>query len=399
MGTPGRSAEDPLDFRFTPEQEAFRQEVVGFIRKELPANLLAGDFPYSDKNFEATMAFRKKLGQKKWTGIGWPKEYGGLGALHTTQAIFHEEMIYHNAPLDPQAYQVGPAIIAYGSDYLKRKFLAGTVTQDIVWCQGFSEPNAGSDLANLQTSAVADGDDFIINGQKIWTSLGHKANWIHILVRTDPKAPKHKGISYFVVDMKSPGVTIRPLVNMADLHEFNEVFFTNVRVPRQNMIGELNQGWYVAMTTLENERSGARDLGNVRRMLDQVLRIYQSTKGHPGIRHDVVAKHRLAEMAIELAVTRQLAFRVSWMHEQKLPMTREPSIVKMFGTDLQQRVTQLGMQVQGLYGQTRHGSRRALEDGIVAHEYLHAISTPISAGSNEVQRNIIATRGLGLPRG
>ena len=252
-----------MDFRFTPEQEAFREEVSEFIERELPPNLGPGSDHFSDENFPDAMAFRRKLGAKKWIGIGWPVEYGGLGATPIMQMIFHEEMMYENAPLDPQAYQVGPAIYKHGSEELKRKFLGGTVDQSIFWCQGFSEPNAGSDLASVQTRAVRDGDDYVVNGQKIWTSMAHKADYIHILTRSDPDAPKHRGISYFVMDMKSPGITIRPLLNVAGEHHFNEVFFDNVRLPADNIIGEENRGWYVATTTRGQRALGhpGRDVG------------------------------------------------------------------------------------------------------------------------------------------
>ena len=194
-----------MDYSFAPEHDAFRGEVCEFIQRELPPRIAAGEDAYSDENFDDAMTFRRRLGAKRWIGIGWPTEYGGLGATPMMQAIFHEEMIYLNAPLDPQAYQVGPAIIDFGGEDLKKKFLSATANQEILWCQGFSEPNAGSDLASLQTAATADGDDYVINGQKIWTSQAHRADYIHILTRTDPDAPKHKGISYFLLDMKTPG--------------------------------------------------------------------------------------------------------------------------------------------------------------------------------------------------
>lgn len=388
-----------LDFQFTPEQEAFREEVKDFISKELPASILSGEPHAADDHFEETMEFRRKLGQRKWIGIGWPVEYGGLGADALMQSIFHYEMLYHNAPLDNQAYQVGPAIIGFGSDYLKKKFLTATANQEIVWCQGFSEPDAGSDLANVQTSAVRDGDDYIVNGQKTWTSLGHRADWVHVLTRTDPDSPKHKGISYFVMDMRSPGITVRPLVNMVDNLEFNEVFFKDVRVPAVNMIGEENMGWYVAMTTLDNERSGIRDVANCQKQFDHLLAALRQGEGIAGVRRDRGAVHRLAELAIEIQVVRQLAYRISWMQTQGIKATREPAIAKMFGTDLEQRITQVGMALLGLYGPLRMHSKRELVHGNVVEEYLHTVSTTISAGSNEIQRNIIATRGLGLPRG
>ncbi|MCH8189981.1 MAG: acyl-CoA dehydrogenase family protein [Chloroflexi bacterium] len=388
-----------MDFSFTVEEDAFRQEVTDFIDAELPPELKAGGDPFSDEHFEATMTFRRKMGAKKWIGIGWPTEYGGLGATPIMQMIFHEEMVYRQAPLDPQAYQVGPAIISHGSEYLKKKFLAGTANQEIFWCQGFSEPNAGSDLASVQTRATADGDDYVVSGQKIWTSMAHVADWIHILTRTDPDAPKHRGISYFVMDMKSPGITIRPLVDMLGHHHFNEVFFDNVRVPKANMIGEENRGWYVATTTLDNERSGIRDVAEARRAFDNIVETMREMRGVAGIRRDPIAIHALADLRVMLEVSKMLSYRVGWMQDAGLHPNMEASSAKLFATELTGRIVKVGMEVAGLFAQVEDGSSRAPLRGVLPAQYLTQVSRTIAAGSSEIQRNIIATRGLGLPRG
>ncbi len=388
-----------MDFRFTAEEESFRREVVEFIDAELPPELKAGGDPYSDEHFEAAMTFRRKMGPKKWIGIGWAKEYGGLGATPIMQMIFHEEMVYRHAPLDPQAYQVGPAIISHGSEYLKKKLLSATADQEIVWCQGFSEPDAGSDLANVQTRATADGDDYVINGQKIWTSIAHKADWMHLLTRTDPDAPKHRGISYFVMDMTTPGISIRPLVDMMGQHHFNEVFFDNVRVPQRNMIGEENRGWYVATTTLDNERSGIRDVAEARRSFDDILAIVRAMRGVAGIRRDPVALHKLAELRIELETSKMLSYRVGWMQLNGLQPNMEASSAKLFATELGSRIVKVGMEIVGLYSQALEAGGRVRLDGAIPNYYMTAISRTIAAGTSEIQRNIIATRGLGLPRG
>ena len=387
-----------MDFRFTPEQDEFRSEVSEFIRTELSRRVLEGEPPYSDENFEDTMAFRRKLGQKKWIGIGWPEEYGGLGASSIMQMIFHEEMIYHNGPLDPQAYQVGPAIIGHGSDYLRKKFLSGTADQSIFWAQGFSEPNAGSDLAGLQTRAVRDGDDYVINGQKIWTSMAHKADWVHTLTRTDPDAPKHRGISYFLVDMKSPGIEIRPIVDMTNEHHFNEVYFNNVRVPKENMIGEENQGWYVAMTTLGNERSGIRDVSRARQVIDTLVETVREGGGAGGIRKDPVAMHKLADLVVRVNVSRMMSYHVGWMDEAGIPVSREGPQAKVFGTELQRRAAEVSMEILGLFSQTEGDGRRSLAAGFFPYSFKETVQAVISAGSSEINRNVIATRGLGLPR-
>ena len=386
-----------MNFQFTPEQEAWRAEVSEFIQRELPESLARGDH-FSDENFDDTMVFRRKLGAKKWIGIGWPKEYGGLGAGAVMQMIFHEEMIYHNAPLDPQAYQVGPAIISSGSTYLKQRFLGGTADQSIFWCQGSSEPDAGSDLASVQTRAERDGDDYIINGQKIWTSMAHRADWIHILTRTDPDAPKHRGISYFVLDMHSPGINIRPLISMDNKHHFNEVFFDNVRVPRENMIGEENRGWYVATTTMDNERSGIRDISGARRSFDDLMAIVRETPALAHLKTDTIARHKLADLAVKIETGKMLAYRNGWMQDKGLHPNMEASMAKIFGTELEQQVVRAGMELMGLYGQCQQGGPFALGQGSITSGYLMTISATIAAGSSEINRNIIATRGLGLPR-
>ena len=388
-----------MKFRFTEEQDAFREDIKTFIQDELPPELLAGADPYEDDCFEDTMAFRRKLGQKKWIGIGWPVEYGGLGATPMMQAIFHEEMLYHNAPLDPQAYQVGPAIIAHGAEHLKQEFLAATANQELIWCQGFSEPNAGSDLANVQTRAQRDGDDFVINGQKIWTSYAHRADWIHILTRTDPDAPKHRGITYFVLDMSTPGITIRPLIDMSGAHHFNEVFFDNVRVPSRNIIGEENMGWYVATTTLDNERSGIRNYAGARRGYDELLAAIREAPTVAAKAHDVVTAHKLADLRVQLAASRMLCYRVAWMQTEGQQPNMEASMAKIFATQLQQLIVKLGMEILGMYGAQINGSKHALAAGAIPDGYLGMVCRTISAGSSEINRNIIATRGLGLPRG
>ena len=388
-----------MDYKFTPDQEAFRKEVEEFVEKELPAEIAAGEDPYGDAHFDDSIAFRRKLGQKKWIGIGWEKEYGGLGATPTTQMLFHEVMVYRNAPLDPQAYQIGPAIIHHGSEYLKKTFLAATANQEVIWCQGFSEPNAGSDLASLQTSAVQDGDEYVINGQKIWTSHAHRAHWMHVLTRTDPDAPKHRGITYFVLDMRTPGITIQPLFDITGAHHFSEVFFDKVRVPAENMIGEKNRGWYVAMTTLENERSGIRDVSRAARYLDHVFQALLDTTGIKGIRRDPIMRNRLSDLALQVEVGRRLSYRVGWMQEQGMPIEREAPMAKLFSSELAQRISYAGMEMLGLYGQGLFGSKHALVHGTVPEAYIVSIPHTIAAGSSEINRNIIATRGLGLPRG
>jgi alkylation response protein AidB-like acyl-CoA dehydrogenase len=269
----------------------------------------------------------------------------------------------------------------------------------VIWAQGFSEPNAGSDLAGLQLKAVKDGDDFILNGQKTWTSTGTRGDWIHVLARTDPNAPKHRGISYFVVDMRSPGVSITPIINMAGRAGFTDTYFDDVRVPKDQMIGEESRGWYVAMTTLDFERSSISFAAESARTLDEMVNYATETKryGVPLIK-DIVVRNKLAEMAIEIQVARLINYNVAWMQEKGLIPNYQASMAKMFGTELHQRLAQTGMQMLGLYGGLDEESKWAPLKGRVKYLYLWTIGETIYAGSNEIQRNIMAQRGLGMPR-
>ena len=248
-----------MDFRFTPEEEAFRKEVHDFIESDCPKDLRGGDVSFFEQAGNL-FAWRKKVAEKGWVAPAWPKEYGGAGMSIMQQFVYSMETARMRAPapifIGALAVAViGPTIIIYGTEEQKQKHIPKILAGEEMWCQGFSEPGSGSDLASLQTRAVKDGDDYVINGQKIWTTLAHMSQYMLLLARTDPDVPKHKGLSYFIVPMNSPGVTVRPLLNMAGTHEFNEVFFDNVRIPASNLVGEQDRGWYQAVTTLDIERS------------------------------------------------------------------------------------------------------------------------------------------------
>jgi alkylation response protein AidB-like acyl-CoA dehydrogenase len=289
---------------------------------------------------------------------------------------------------------LGPTLIVHGTEQQKAEHLTRITTAEAVWCQGYSEPGAGSDLASLQTRAVRDGDDFILNGQKIWTSGGHGANWIFVLARSDPAAPKHKGISFFMVDMKTPGLTVRPLVNMANRHDFNEVFFEDVRVPAANMIGEENRGWYVGMTLLDFERSGVARTGAQRRTLEVFAGWLRSAS--PLVR--TRARLGFAEILIANNVARALGYRIGDMQTRGEHPSYEASMVKVFQSELSQRIYNFGLNALGMSGQLRPGDARAPLLGEFAENYMLISPASVYSGSNEVQRNIIASRGLGLPR-
>jgi alkylation response protein AidB-like acyl-CoA dehydrogenase len=389
--------EGPLDFRFTPEQEAFRSEVRDFVAREWrggAATSIAD--PDGDADWAQQQEFRKALSRKGWLTRAWPSQWGGQDADQVDQAIYREEMALAGAPdADQGVDRVGPSLMLFGNEEQKQRYLPRISRAEIFWCQGFSEPGSGSDLASLQTRAVLDGDSYVVNGQKIWTSNAHRADWVFLLARTDPDAPKHRGISFFLVDMRSPGITVQPLINMAGNHGFNQVFFDNVRVPRQNLVGEENRGWYIAATTLDFERSGINRIAGAVRVLEGLVDHVRKT---PSLRSDAI-RNRLAELKIEFDLGRMLAYRVAWMQSRKLIPNYEASMSKLFGSEVQQRLANFAINALGLRGQLSSGSAWAPLGGQPEHYYLSTVSLTIAAGTSEVQRNIIATRGLGLPRG
>jgi alkylation response protein AidB-like acyl-CoA dehydrogenase len=384
-----------VEFRFPPEEEAFRSEIRAFLKDELPEQP-------QDRidGWAFHRNFVKKLAERGWLTLAWPKEWGGEGAGFLRQLVFNEEMAYWDAPAnDLGADRVGPTIMLHGTEAQKQQFLPAITRGEAVWCQGFSEPGAGSDLASLQTRAAEDGDSFVINGSKIWTSLAHYAQWMILLARTDTDAPKHRGITFFLLDMKTPGISIQPLVDMLGRHTFNQVFFDNVRVPRDMVVGEVNRGWYVATTTLDFERSGIqRVIGGMKTseaLIAYAAEAVKSRRTLPG--YDAV-RYRLADLAIEYAVGRLLAYRVGWLQSQGQVPNYEASVSKLYGTELTQRLARTGMQLLSLGGQLSGGSPWAPLAGRISALYLNSVALTIAAGTSEINRGIIATRGLGLPR-
>jgi alkylation response protein AidB-like acyl-CoA dehydrogenase len=332
----------------------------------------------------------------------WPEEYGGQGASPVKSAIFNEEIAYLRAPGRDifGVRMLGPTLMIHGSEEQKRTHLPQVARGEVQWCQGYSEPESGSDLASLSTRAIRDGDDLVINGGKIWTTLAHRADWIMLLTRTDPDAPKHRGISFVLVDMKSPGVTVWPIINMAGGHEFNQVLFDNVRVPRANVVGEEDRGWYVAVTLLDFERSGIDYSANARRLLDDVREYATETKRNgQGLMNVPWVRSLMADRYIECEVARLIAYNVAYMQGQGLVPTREASMSKVFGSETVRRVTEAAMDVLGLYGTLGREEKWAPLRGRVQEHWMLSFSGTIAAGTSEVQRNIIAGRGLGLPRG
>ena len=316
--------------------------------------------------------------------------------------IYSEEMAYKRAPgKDIQGVGfIGPCLMIHGTEEQKRQHLLPISEGKVTWCQGFSEPESGSDLASLQTRAVEDGDDFVISGQKIWSSGAHQSDWCHLLARTDPDAPKHRGITYFLIDMKTPGVDVRGITDLTGHHRFNEIFLDNVRVPKENVIGEVNRGWYAAMSTLDFERTGIENSADVRRMVDDLVDYAKATPWNGGtLAENPSATTKLAEMRINAEISRMLSYRVMWLQSIGQVPNYEASVAKAFGAEMAQQCVQLAMELLGMRGQLVEGSKWVPFKGYVERTYLNAISRTIAGGTSEVQRNIIATRGLGLPRG
>jgi alkylation response protein AidB-like acyl-CoA dehydrogenase len=393
-----------MDFRFAPEEEAFRKEVRTFLAEELPGDYepMTGE-AYTQDQWDFATDFSKRLARRGWICGAWPKEYGGAGFSIMQQVVFNEEMAYRGAPMvnGPGMGMVGPMLIVHGSEEQKREHLPYITSVQRIWCQGYSEPGAGSDLASLQTRATRDGDDFVINGQKIWTTQAHRADWMVILTRTDPEAPKHRGISMFLLDMKTPGITVSPLYNMAGEHSFNQVFFDSVRVPAANMVGEENRGWYTGMTLLDFERSNIAGAAGGQRELERFVQFCRAHRGPTGqLLIDMPGvKLKLVNHAIEIEVGRCISYRVASIQARGQVPNTEASVSKLYFSEMGQRWAQTGINIMGLYGNVRpESSQRSWMKGRYTMSYMNTVPATIAAGSSEVQRNIIATRGLGLPR-
>jgi alkylation response protein AidB-like acyl-CoA dehydrogenase len=338
--------------------------------------------------------------------LEWPREYGGQAASAAEVAIFAEEAAACNAPQPLNVlglHLAGPTIMAHGTPEQKREYLPRILSCEQVWCQGFSEPGSGSDLASLRTRAELKGDHFVVNGQKVWTTYAHLADRCMLLARTDPNAPRHRGISFLLVDMKTPGVTVKPLRQMTGEAEFNETFFDNVVVPRTNLLGPLNEGWRVAMTTLANERGGAGGIAMGARYesaLASVVNLCRATarRGRPAIQ-DPLVRQQLAQLYVEVRGLRCTGLRIASMLRQGTASGVMSSIIKLTWSELNQRMQNFVIEMQGPSSQLVEGSPHTIEDGRWQYEFLRSRANTIEAGTSEVQRGILAERLLGLPRG
>jgi alkylation response protein AidB-like acyl-CoA dehydrogenase len=395
-----------VDLNLTPQEQRFRDEVRAWFAEHVPRDWVKrrDEEESMHARFEYLRAWQRKLYDAGWAGISWPKEFGGRGAQVMEQVIFIEEMARAEAP--PMANVIalgliGPTIIAFGTPEHKKRYLAKMLSAEEIWCQGFSEPNAGSDLASLSTTGVLDGDHFIINGQKCWTSYAWAADWCELVVRTDPTVPKHKGLTALLVDMHSPGIEVRGLKQMTGESEFGEIFFRDVHVPVENVVGKVNEGWGVAMGTLMHERGtfGAALQVNYRRNFNRLVEIAKQIdrNGKPAA-EDPVIRQKLAQCYAEIEVMRLNQLRAfSRINETGVPGP-EGSIQKIFWSELNQRFQQVAMEILGPYGQLTHGSPNAFDEGQWAYGYLRSRGNTIEAGTSEIQRNIIGHFVLGLPK-
>jgi len=392
-----------MDYRFTDNQEKFRTEIRSFLKQELTADKEQGEEVDSDADWTFARAFAKKLAAKGWLVPHWPKQYGGMDMGIMDQVIMKEELAYSRAPMTDffGINMLGPVLMMYGTDEQKKQHLPGIASADVQWSQGYSEPGSGSDLASLQTKAVRDGDDYVVNGQKIWNSYAHRADWMFLLARTDPEAPKHKGITFFLTPTSAPGFSTRPLVNLAGVHMFNETFFEDLRIPKQNIVGEENRGWYVGAALLDFERSGIGNSALARRSLDDLVAyVRESGNGDVAASERRNTRNLLAELIIESEVGRYLSYRVASIQARGEVPNAESSQAKVYLSELAHRVYNAGVKVMGLYGAIRPESeKRAVLKGAFGMGYMTSLGGMIAGGTSEIQRNIIAQRGLGLQRG
>jgi len=395
-----------MDFSYTTEQEAFRAEIRSWLKANLSPELCVDDaaderVAPNREVFEERRRFQAALSSAGWVGISWPKEYGGRGASLIEQVIYDEEYSRGRAPILPGYSGIGmcgPTLMQWGTEEQKRRFIPRILSGEDIWCQGYSEPNAGSDLASLQTRAVDAGDYFILNGQKVWTSAAQYADWMFLLARTDDQAPKHKGISYLLLDMKSKGVEVRPLVLMNGHAHFNEVFFDDAQVPKENLVGPKNEGWKIAMTTLMYERGGAGGGGHtsqVRRLVELAKRVH--VDGHPAWEQGWV-RQRLAQFAIDCEAAKFTRLRSLTRRLKGQPPGPEGSVLKLFGSELGVRISHFATELLGGHALLAESTVLVPDAPRWQNRVLSSRQYTIAGGTSEIQHNIIGERTLGLPK-
>jgi alkylation response protein AidB-like acyl-CoA dehydrogenase len=390
-----------MDLSLSPAETEFRDEVRAWLEEHNPG-------PEPESDLDGVIAYRRewqaKLHAAGWAGISWPKEYGGRGSTLIEQAIFVGEAARAEAPSPANVLGLamgGPVVIAHGSEEQKRRYLEPILTAEEIWCQGFSEPESGSDLASLKTKAVKDGDEWVVTGQKVWTTLAQFAKWCMLVARTDPDAPKHKGLTYFLMDMDQPGVEAKPLVQITGEGEFNEVFMEEARIPDENVVGGVGNGWSVAITTLMNERAGLAfgAIAQISNSLGRLSRLARETRvnGHSAA-EDPVIRQRLAQLQIEAETMRLNAYRGLTKTMQSGIPGPEGSLGKWQWADINQRIGELALDIEGPYAPLDRGSEHAVANGAWQYSFLRSRANSIEGGTTDILKNIIAERVLGLPR-
>ena len=399
-----------MDFRFGKREETLRQEIRKFVKQELPSgwSSIWVEEESSDEDWEFAMTIAKKLSRRGWLVMSWPREYGGQDASLWEQLVYNEEVGYWGIPGTKMGIGgvdwVGPSLMLFGSEEQKAEYIPpiASAEPDGVWCTGYSEPGAGSDFANIQTRAVRDGSDYIINGQKVWTSAAHRARWCWLAARTDLSAPKkHQGISLFIVDMMSRGIAVNPIFTYSGLHLFNEVFFEDVRTPASNLVGEENRGWYQLMHSLAFERHSLAPqyYGYAKRLLEELVRYVKDTTDQNGpLSRNPLVRGRLAEIAVELKVLKMFAYQITSVVSQGSIPTYESSRNKCFADDLLEKIVMYGTQILGAYSQLSPPVKSSSIDSLFSRWHLLLPGIKILAGTDEIERNIIAQFKLGLPK-
>ena len=395
-----------MDFQFTEQEEAFRKEVSDFLDREVPPEWMGRYIPTweaTKENFANARSLYRKLGEKGWLVLTWPKEYGGIGGTAMQYLILREELGYRGAQdLSAAVGFLFPAIALFGTEKQKEVFLPQIARGEIEICMGYSEPEAGSDLTNAQSRAVELDDCYVINGQKIFTSAADMSEYCFFLARTDPKAYKHKGLSMFLVDMKTPGITIRPLISMYGSHSTNETFWDDVRVPKDCMVGEKNQGWKVLTTALNHERlsvGGISFAAAGKKVLESLVRFAKENSRNGRIlAEDPVVRSKLAEIAIEMEIARLLSYNIAWLEDKGSEVTYQASALKLYTSELVHRFANVAMNILGPRAQLKKDSNWALLNGNIEHIYLASVVETVGGGTSEVQKDLVAVMGLGLPK-